>query len=475
MTLVVLKSLRTLVWGPPPETKLERNLLFKIDWFVLSYTCLAFWCLAIDTSNVSNAYVSGMKEELGIKGNQFNIINTCWTVGYVVGMIPNNLILLKIKPSIWMNFCMFIWGIFTLGMFKVNNWKQICALRFFQAAFESVIFSGSHMILGAWYKPNELSKRSAIFTSSALIGGIFSGSMQGRIQSTMHGLKGLSGWRWLFIIDFLITFVVVIYGILCFPDTPELCHRKFIFSDEEIQLARSRVIKPPPIRLDRTVFLRVLKNWKWYGFSLLFTLAGENISWNANSIFALWLTYNKYPIQDRNYYPMGISAVGIISSFISGIYIDMTHKFLHIALIVSTVLLISTILIWSAPLNTTAVFIAHYLTGISYSVQPVFFAWCNLSIQNDAELKIVTLASMNMFSNAVNAWWGLLFFAADQVPLSKRGCYAMLATIITTPLVALGINYGLTREKRRKEQISHEELESQTSVVEIEHNGIDKQ
>ncbi|ODQ59213.1 hypothetical protein WICANDRAFT_84838 [Wickerhamomyces anomalus NRRL Y-366-8] len=471
----VLIKLRAIIWGEPPSSKLERNLLFKIDWFILSYTCLAFWCVSIDTSNVSNAYVSGMKEELNIVGNQFNIINTCWTVGYVVGMIPNNIMLLKFRPSIWMNLCMFIWGLFTLGLYRVSSWQQICALRFFQAAFESVIYSGSHMILGSWYKPDELSKRSAIFTSSALIGSIFSGTMQGKIQSTMHGLRGLSGWRWLFIVDFLITFVVVLYGLFFFPDTPQLCKKSF-FSSNEIELARSRLIKPPPVRLDRTAFKRVVTSWKWYAFSLLFSLAGENISWNANSIFAIWLSFKGYSIQQRNYYPMGTYGVGIISSFIAGIYVDLTRKFHHVGFAVSLILLISTIIIWTSPEKTTNIFVAHYLTGVSYAVQPTFFAWANLAITNDAELKIVTLASMNMFSNALNAWWGVVFFPADHVPSWRTGCYAMLGTLISTPLVGIAIWFLQKREVRKVggndvDAISHE---SDVSVEVLEQQNISK-
>ena len=37
----------------------------------------------LDRSNLANAYVSGMKEELGFAGNQYNQINTVFTVGYV--------------------------------------------------------------------------------------------------------------------------------------------------------------------------------------------------------------------------------------------------------------------------------------------------------------------------------------------------------------------------------------------------------
>lgn len=35
----------------------------------------------LDRSNLANAYVSGMKEDLGFQGDQLNQINTCFTVG----------------------------------------------------------------------------------------------------------------------------------------------------------------------------------------------------------------------------------------------------------------------------------------------------------------------------------------------------------------------------------------------------------
>jgi ACS family pantothenate transporter-like MFS transporter len=38
-----LHRLRVAVWGVPPDTAAERRLLFKIDFFVLTYVCLMYW------------------------------------------------------------------------------------------------------------------------------------------------------------------------------------------------------------------------------------------------------------------------------------------------------------------------------------------------------------------------------------------------------------------------------------------------
>lgn len=49
--------------------------------------------------NIANAYVSGMKEDLNIHGNQYNLLTTFFTCGYLVGQIPSQLLLTKCMRS----------------------------------------------------------------------------------------------------------------------------------------------------------------------------------------------------------------------------------------------------------------------------------------------------------------------------------------------------------------------------------------
>lgn len=83
-------------WRSDPA---ERKLVRKIDFFILSFCCLSYFLnyvssrrmghirmkgltiVQLDRSNLNNAYVSGMKEDLNFKGDQLNQINTCFTVG----------------------------------------------------------------------------------------------------------------------------------------------------------------------------------------------------------------------------------------------------------------------------------------------------------------------------------------------------------------------------------------------------------
>ena len=94
----------------------------------------------------------------------------------------------------------------------------------------------------------------------------------------------------------------------------------------------------------------------------------------------------------------------------------------------------------------------YYWAGSVYACQATFFAWANdvLRYEEDS-LRAVVIASMNMGSNAINAWWckctcrsawemnanvgppppaAIVFYGASYAPYFTRGMYAMIAVSI---------------------------------------------
>ncbi|EDO18990.1 hypothetical protein Kpol_2002p61 [Vanderwaltozyma polyspora DSM 70294] len=455
----------------------KRFVLFKIDLFVLSFVCLQYWINYVDRVGFTNAYVSGMKEDLNMTGNDISITNTCFTVGYVVGMLPNNLMLLIVPPRLWLSFCTFSWGLLTLGMYKVTSYQQCCVIRFFQALFESCTFSGTHLILGSWYKENELPIRSAIFTSSGLIGSTFSGFMQVAIHKSLNGRQGLPGWRWLFIIDFCITIPIALYGLIFFPGVPDkssinskFSMTKVIFTKEELQYARRRLpARDESTKLDWSVVPRVLRRWHWWLFSFVWVLGGENLSFASNGLFALWLKDRNYSLSNRNNFPSGIYAVGIVSTFAAAFYLSKIKRsrHWHVAIVIAVVMCAVAIMIRIDPLNEALMFTAQYLGGVAYAGQAVFFAWANVVCHDDLQERAIVLASMNMFSGAVNAWWSLLFYAANTVPHFRKGCYALIATSVSSGIVSILIRKFQIRELNQKRQMPY--VDANDMIVE-DHN-----
>jgi MFS family permease len=75
--------------------------------------------------------------------------------------------------------------------------------------------------LTTWYCRHEIQLRQALFFSAASIAGAFSGLLAFGIAK-MDGVGGLEGWRWIFILEGLVTVIVAVFafwGLYDFPDT----------------------------------------------------------------------------------------------------------------------------------------------------------------------------------------------------------------------------------------------------------------
>lgn len=200
-------------WHEPGTSAAEKRLLFKLDWFLLSFSCLTYFVKQLDQNNVSNAYVSGMEEELGFgPGNELSWMNTYFNIGTILGGTFSNLILTVVRPSYWLPGCLAAWSLFVLGLFRCHTAAQFYVLRFFVGLAESAAWPGIMYCLGCWYRRSELARRSSLFVISGVLGQMFSGYLQSALFAGMDGKGGLSAWRWLFIFDFILAIPVAIYG-----------------------------------------------------------------------------------------------------------------------------------------------------------------------------------------------------------------------------------------------------------------------
>jgi ACS family pantothenate transporter-like MFS transporter len=188
------------IWDYEPDrTKEERAFVFKLDVYLITILSLGYFIKNLDQTNISNAFVSGMKEDLAMNGNQINLIDTAWTVGYVVGQIPSQIILTKVRPSIWVPSCELVWTILTFTLAAAKTSNHVIIIRFFIGLSESVFYPAAHTVLGAWYKPSELGKRACIFHASSAVAAMFSGYLQAAVYKGLNGVHGFAGWQWLFV------------------------------------------------------------------------------------------------------------------------------------------------------------------------------------------------------------------------------------------------------------------------------------
>ncbi|KAK1140249.1 High-affinity nicotinic acid transporter [Aspergillus melleus] len=206
---------------PPLTNTTERRLMAKIDWHIIPCLCVMYLLAFLDRVNISNAAVLGLREDLNIvDGMKYNTALTIFFVPYVIFEIPSNILLKKWKPHVWLSMCMFLFGLVMICQGLVSNWGGLMTTRWFLGMFETGMFPGCFYLLGMWYKRSEAQKRFSFFFSSTTLAGAFGGLLASGLGK-MDGIRGYSGWRWVFIIEGLLTCVVSFIWFFVIPDFPE--------------------------------------------------------------------------------------------------------------------------------------------------------------------------------------------------------------------------------------------------------------
>ncbi|KAF7588602.1 MFS transporter (Seo1), partial [Aspergillus hancockii] len=123
-------------WFADQDTKEERRLILKLDLLIVPYAFLAYWTKYIDQSNINNAYVSGLKEDLNLHGNELVHLQTMYTVGAVVGQLPFAYLFTRFPMSWLIPFMDIMWGVFTLLQYRATSYSELMAYRFMVGWFE---------------------------------------------------------------------------------------------------------------------------------------------------------------------------------------------------------------------------------------------------------------------------------------------------------------------------------------------------
>lgn len=332
------------IWDyDPGRSKEEAAFVQRLDICVLTILGLGYFIKNLDQTNISNAYVSGMKEDLQMNSNELNMIDVAWTCGYVVGQVPSQIVLTKVRPSIWIPSCELLWTMLTFCLAAVSTSNHVIAIRFFVGLLESIFYPAAHMILGSWYKPSELAKRACIFHASSAAASMFSGYLQAGVYNGMNGLHGLPGWKWLFVMDGVISLPIAIAGIFLIPDLPENT-RAFYLRKDQVELAVKRmddVGRAPRSRLGWSAWKRIFGRWHVYFLSVLYIIFINAVSLALRLIrsriltsppqqpsgsiqpFTLWLkATGKYSIELINVIPTSQSAVQLVLTVLFAILSD---------------------------------------------------------------------------------------------------------------------------------------------------------
>ncbi|GAA6034444.1 hypothetical protein JCM8097_002728 [Rhodosporidiobolus ruineniae] len=197
----------------------DRALLRKIDrWFVPPLAILYLMSF-LDRSNLGKCVVFGLKEDLNLMGNEYNVALAVFYALYVIVEAPANAILERWRAGAWISLIMFLTAIITICMGFVRNYGSLMAVRALLGIVEGGFYPGAMAMIQAWYPRAETAYRSCLLYAAANASGAFGGLIARGIER-MDGIAGREGWRWIFIIEGAITVVVVGGCSFILPDSP---------------------------------------------------------------------------------------------------------------------------------------------------------------------------------------------------------------------------------------------------------------
>lgn len=288
-------------------------------------------------------------------------------------------------------------------------------------------------MLGSWYRSDEIGRRGGAFYVGLTLGTLTASLLQGASTTYLDDHNGLAGWRWLFIINAIITLPLAFLGFFIWPGTPDKPNR-LVLTPTELDLARSRLerygAKVQSTPFSWALFKRLFTNWRF--FVLVFwDILFFNTSANA-AAFLLWIkSLDRYDVATMNNLAAISPALGIFFvlfiNFSSDLWIGRPAGITLASAFNFTSLVI--LAIWNVP--ESAKWFAYSVTYSAVAVSSVLYGWANIIMRDNVEERAMTLILMTAIATSTQAWVPLLVYPTVSAPRFPKGyIYSAVMTVL---------------------------------------------
>ncbi|OCF43599.1 hypothetical protein I317_02490 [Kwoniella heveanensis CBS 569] len=176
-----------------PGSDAEKALVRKIDKRIIPCIWILYTLSYLDRANIGNAKTGGLESHFALTSNQYSIVLLVFFISYVVFEIPSNLLIARVRPSLYLSGLCVIWGGVAALMGATHNWQQLAGVRFALGVLEAGFAPGVAFYLSSWYKRYELASRFSIYYTATAVSGAFSGLLAGLITQHLDGARGIEG------------------------------------------------------------------------------------------------------------------------------------------------------------------------------------------------------------------------------------------------------------------------------------------
>ncbi len=184
---------------------------------LLPFLFLLYVANYLDRTNIAYATL-GMTGDLGLTDSVFGTASGIFFIGYFALQIPGALLVERWSARLLLAITLITWGALTTLTGFVRSPLELYGARFLLGAAEAGFFPGVIVYLSHWFIYQDRAKALARFMAAIPIGFMIGGPIAGAVLG-VHWL-GITGWRWLFLLEGLPAVVLGIAALFVLPDWP---------------------------------------------------------------------------------------------------------------------------------------------------------------------------------------------------------------------------------------------------------------
>ncbi|CDH49372.1 predicted protein [Lichtheimia corymbifera JMRC:FSU:9682] len=376
----------------------RRRLKRKLDMRFVVWAFLGYFAGYLDRSNLPNAYVSGMREDLLLESSAYNWADTVMRLGYNLCQIPASLLLPKLYPRWFLPTLPLMTGVVQCCMSLVKNHQGLLALRFCLGLCQAALQPGIVFLMGNWYIDQEVTKRVCLYKASMGVSGAVGGLIAGSIVETIADKSGLRAWQWIFVVEGLIAIFVGILGYFMVPNYP---HQKTSWITEQERMvtlekhaSQEREVSAAPYSW-KIIKQIILRPYAWLMTYIVMTAFFMD---SMANFFVVILKDMGYDSAFANYMSTPLNLMNALSSLVIGYSSDwFNDRVIHTGVLTVWGTIWSIIIAAVNHGNTPAalVFLSAYALIMTDTLVSLAFVWLMDIYKGDVNSRALALGIVN--------------------------------------------------------------------------------
>lgn len=417
----------------------ERAVLKKIDWVLMPLMIVSYTIQYMDKSVMAQSAIYDLQTDLGLVGQDYSWCSSIFYFGYLAFQPLAARLLVRVPLGRFVAVTSLLWAVVLSCTAGATNFAGLMVLRFILGACEAGISPAYVLIMGTWYKRDEIPLRITLWYCGNGIAIILQAFIAYGVGHIHVGTMPV--WRWFFIIFGIIGFAWAAVLWLLMPDTPLtasfLDDREKLIAIDRLRLNRTGVQANHVFKRDQ--FYEAVTDVKvWYGFfySIACVVPATAVA-NFGSLVIKGFGYGSFETSLLNI-PLGITEIiGLLATGFVTMNVPNTRCLMQFVCNVPSI--IGAVLVYTLPSsNKVGRLIAFYCTNFTNGSLPMLFA---LTTSNMAGHTKRATANAILFVGYSTAFIiGPQFFLAKESPRYATGFKTMIV-MFSIAAVAPGLYY----------------------------------